>query len=45
MLTMRASTAFRDRGAGSARNQGRSTEEAPREAPRGGAAARVRGGT
>lgn len=36
--------AFRDRGAGSARNQARSTEEAPRDGPRGGAGARVRGG-
>ncbi|PCD38248.1 hypothetical protein AU210_006728 [Fusarium oxysporum f. sp. radicis-cucumerinum] len=36
--------AFRDRGAGSNRNQNRSTEEAPRDGPRGGAGARVRGG-
>jgi len=36
--------AFRDRGAGSARNQGRSTEETTREGPRGGAGARARGG-
>ncbi|POR38743.1 Uncharacterized protein TPAR_01059 [Tolypocladium paradoxum] len=36
--------AFRDRGAGSDRNQGRSTEEAPRDGPRGGYGARVRGG-
>ncbi|KAM5366714.1 hypothetical protein ACJZ2D_010390 [Fusarium nematophilum] len=36
--------AFRDRGAGSDRNHGRSTEESPRSGPRGGAGARVRGG-
>lgn len=38
------SAAFRDRAAGSDRNQGRSTEEAPRDGPRGGYGARVRGG-
>jgi len=37
--------AFRDRAAGSERNQGRSTEEAGRDGPRGGYGARVRGGT
>ncbi|PNY23857.1 Uncharacterized protein TCAP_06197 [Tolypocladium capitatum] len=36
--------AFRDRGAGSDRNHGRSTEEAPRDGPRSGYGARVRGG-
>lgn len=36
--------AFRDRGAGSNRNQQRSTDEAPRDGPRGGYGARVRGG-
>ncbi|PHH83580.1 hypothetical protein CDD82_6608 [Ophiocordyceps australis] len=36
--------AFRDRGAGSDRNHGRSTEEVPRDVPRGGYGARVRGG-
>ncbi|CEJ81983.1 Putative Elicitor protein [[Torrubiella] hemipterigena] len=36
--------AFRDRNAGSSRNQGKSTEETPRDGPRGGAGARVRGG-
>ncbi|GKU01304.1 elicitor protein [Fusarium langsethiae] len=36
--------AFQDRGAGSRRNQNRSTEETPRDGPRGGAGARVRGG-
>jgi plasminogen activator inhibitor 1 RNA-binding protein len=36
--------AFRDRAAGSNRNQQRSTDEAPRDGPRGGAGARVRGG-
>ncbi|KND88011.1 hypothetical protein TOPH_07388 [Tolypocladium ophioglossoides CBS 100239] len=36
--------AFRDRGVGSDRNHGRSTEEAPRNGPRGGYGARVRGG-
>ncbi|KAM0263054.1 hypothetical protein ACHAQJ_001433 [Trichoderma viride] len=36
--------AFRDRAAGRERNQGRSTEETPRDAPRGGQGARVRGG-
>ncbi|KJZ72954.1 hypothetical protein HIM_07717 [Hirsutella minnesotensis 3608] len=35
--------AFRDRGAGSDRNHGRSTEETPRDGPRGGYGARVRG--
>lgn len=39
-----ALTAFRDRGAGRDRNQGRSTDEAPREGARGGFGARVRGG-
>lgn len=38
------SSAFRDRGAGSTRNQGRSTDEVQRDGPRGGAGARVRGG-
>lgn len=36
--------AFRDRNAGSSRNAARSTEETPRDGPRGGAGARVRGG-
>ncbi|EQL01003.1 elicitor protein [Ophiocordyceps sinensis CO18] len=36
--------AFRDRGAGSDRNHGRSTEEAPSDGPRSGYGARVRGG-
>ncbi|KAL7950882.1 hypothetical protein V8C42DRAFT_307826 [Trichoderma barbatum] len=36
--------AFRDRAAGRERNQGRSTEETPRDGPRGGQGARVRGG-
>ncbi len=36
--------AFRDRGAGSSRNQAKSTDEAPREGARGGAGARGRGG-
>ncbi|KAM3505986.1 hypothetical protein MY10362_002632 [Beauveria mimosiformis] len=36
--------AFRDRNAGSSRNQARSTDEAPREGARGGAGARGRGG-
>jgi len=36
--------AFRDSGAGHARNQARSTEESARGGPRGGAGARVRGG-
>ncbi|KAL6866948.1 hypothetical protein J3F83DRAFT_739405 [Trichoderma novae-zelandiae] len=36
--------AFRDRAAGRERNQGRPTDEAPRDGPRGGQAARVRGG-
>ena len=36
--------AFQDRGAGARRNQGRSTEETPRDGARGGAGARVRGG-
>ncbi|KAI9166625.1 RGG repeats nuclear RNA binding protein B [Paramyrothecium foliicola] len=36
--------AFRDRGAGSDRNHQKSTDEAPRDGPRGGYGARVRGG-
>ncbi|KAL7792526.1 hypothetical protein V8C37DRAFT_126993 [Trichoderma ceciliae] len=36
--------AFRDRAAGRERNQGRPTEETPRDGPRGGQGARVRGG-
>lgn len=36
--------AFRDRGAGSSRNQAKSTDEVPREGARGGSGARVRGG-
>ncbi|PTB75749.1 hypothetical protein M440DRAFT_1439421 [Trichoderma longibrachiatum ATCC 18648] len=36
--------AFRDRGAGRERNQTRPTDEAPRDGPRGGQGARVRGG-
>lgn len=36
--------AFRDRNVGSSRNQGRSTEETPKDGPRGGYGARVQGG-
>ncbi|KHN99649.1 elicitor protein [Metarhizium album ARSEF 1941] len=36
--------AFRDRGAGSDRNHARPTDEAPRDGPRGGYGARLRGG-
>ena len=37
--------AFRDRQAGSDRNRGKPTDEAPRSSPRGGFGARGRGGT
>lgn len=40
----RVRLAFRDRGAGSDRNQARSTDEPARDGPRGGYGARVRGG-
>lgn len=42
LITVNA--AFRDRGAGRERNQTRPTDEAPRDGPRGGQGARVRGG-
>lgn len=44
LLTSIAPIAFRDRAAGSNRNQAKSTDEAPREGARGGSGARVRGG-
>ena len=44
LMTNITRPAFRDRGAGSRSNQQKSTDEAPRDGPRGGYGARVRGG-